>query len=231
MFKKALFTIAAILLIPAVSAALYTSLNMIVNSSDFTSRAMYFLFGFASYVIFFLAFKKPLVAYVFGHELTHVLWVLMFSGKVDSMKVSRKGGYIKANRKNFLILLAPYFFPIYTILVIVAYILISYFYDISRYFPIAAFAIGFSWSFHILLNAFAMTKSQDDFEHTGTFFSIVLVVLCNIFILGLLVAFISGSVNLRGYMDTLGHNIPAVYTLIGDGIKSAASFIVDQANR
>lgn len=230
MLKKALFTIVAILLIPAVSAALYTTLNMIVNSSDFTSRTMYFLFGFASYVIFFLAFKKPLVTYVFGHELTHVLWVLMFSGKVDSMKVSKKGGYIKANRKNFLILLAPYFFPIYTIMVIIAYIIVSYFHDITRYFPIAAFAIGFSWSFHILLNGFAMTKSQDDFEHTGAFFSIVLVVLCNIFILGLLVAFMSSSVNLRGYMHTLRNNIPAVYSLIADGIKSATRFIADQAN-
>jgi len=228
MLKKAAFNIAALLLIPAVSAVLYTCLSMIVNSSDFSSRIIYFLFGFVSYGIFFMAFKKPLVTYVFGHELTHVLWVLIFSGRIDSMRVSKKGGYIKANRKNFLILLAPYFFPIYTILVIIGYIIVSHFYNISRFFPIVAFAIGFSWSFHILLNALAMARSQDDFEHTGTFFSVVLVVLCNIFILGLLTVFISSSAGMRQYISLLGDHIQAAYGIIAGGVKTAGRFLSDK---
>ncbi len=141
------------------------------------------------------------------------------------MKISGKGGYIKSNRKNFLILLAPYFFPLYTLLVILAYIIISYFYNIDRYFSIVAFALGFTWSFHILLNALAISKSQDDFQHAGTFFSIVIVILFNTFILGLLVAFISGTCTLHDYFTALSNDIPAAYLLIVTGIRNAGKLI------
>lgn len=212
---------------PAVSAVLYTSLGLLMQTGDFIQRTLYFLFGIASYLVIFLAFKKPLVTYVFGHELTHVLWVLLFRGKIDSMKISRKGGYIKTNRKNFLILLAPYFFPLYTLLVILANIIISYFYNIDRYFPVIAFALGFSWCFHILLNALAISRSQDDFKHAGTFFSISIVLLFNVFILGLLLTFISGTYTLHDYFAALRENIVAAYLIIATGIKTAVKFVPD----
>lgn len=212
--RKIIYGAVGVLLIPALSAILYSTVTLIIQSGDILQRMIYFFFGIVSYFIFFLAFRKPLTTYVFGHEFTHVLWVLLFRGKVDSMKISKKGGYIRSNRKNFLILLAPYFFPLYTLLVILAYIIISYFHDIDRFFQVVAFAIGFSWSFHILLNALAISQTQDDFEHAGGFFSLVVVILCNLFILGLLTAFVSGKVTLPHYFAALKDNIPESYLIV-----------------
>ena len=223
--RKVIYGVVAVLLVPAVSAFFYTIVVLIFGSGDLLQRMIYFFFGTISYLVFFLAFKKPITTYVFGHELTHVLWVLLFRGKIDSMKISKKGGYIRANRKNFLILLAPYFFPLYTLLTILAYIIVSYFHNIDRYFPIVAFAVGFTWSFHILLNALAISRTQDDFQHTGGFFSLVIVILLNIFILGLLTTFISGTVTLHDNFAALKENIPAAYLVVIRGIRNFGNFI------
>ena len=56
--------------------------------------------------------------YVFGHELTHALWTWLFGGQVKKMKVSSSGGHVIISKTNFLIALAPYFFPLYAVIVV-----------------------------------------------------------------------------------------------------------------
>ena len=56
-----------------------------------------------------------MLVYVFGHELTHALWVWLMGGRVSRFRVGRDGGHIVTDRNNFWIALAPYFFPLYSI--------------------------------------------------------------------------------------------------------------------
>ena len=58
-----------------------------------------------------------MVLYVFGHELTHALWVWLMGGRVSRFRVGRDGGHIVTDKNNFWIALAPYFFPLYSLLV------------------------------------------------------------------------------------------------------------------
>ena len=59
--------------------------------------------------------------YVLGHELTHALWTWLFGGKVKKMKVSSSGGHVVISKTNFFIALAPYFFPLYAVIVVAVF--------------------------------------------------------------------------------------------------------------
>ena len=76
------------------------------------------LAGAACWLVIFLLLPKPMWIYVFGHELTHALWTWLFGGRVKKMKVTSAGGHVVVSKTNFLIALAPYFFPLYAVLVI-----------------------------------------------------------------------------------------------------------------
>jgi hypothetical protein len=78
----------------------------------------FFSLGVVLWLIAFFGLPRPIVVYVFGHELTHALWVLLMGGRVSRFRVGRDGGHIVTNRTNFFIALAPYFFPLYSILAI-----------------------------------------------------------------------------------------------------------------
>ena len=66
--------------------------------------------GAACWVVIYLLLPKPMWIYVFGHELTHALWVWLFGGSVKKFKVTSDGGHVIVDKTNFLIALSPYFF-------------------------------------------------------------------------------------------------------------------------
>ena len=57
-----------------------------------------------------------LYLYVLGHELTHVLFVVIFRGQVTDFHVSTQGGYITTNKTNLVIALSPYFVPFWAVI-------------------------------------------------------------------------------------------------------------------
>ncbi|MGZ5019723.1 MAG: hypothetical protein ACXWAV_04800, partial [Chthoniobacterales bacterium] len=76
----------------------------------------FFSLGAVLWLIAFFGLPRPLLMYVFGHELTHAVWVLLMGGRVSQFRVRRDGGHVVTTKNNFWIALAPYFFPIYSIL-------------------------------------------------------------------------------------------------------------------
>src|SRR5450432_1390693 len=93
----------------------------------------FFSLGAVLWLIAFFGLPRPIVLYVFGHELTHALWVWLMGGRVSRFRVGRDGGHILTDKNNFLIALAPYFFPLYSILVLALYGVGSLFADIQPY--------------------------------------------------------------------------------------------------
>src|SRR6516164_6115980 len=85
--------------------------------------------GAACWLVIYLLLPKPMMAYVFGHKLTHVVWTWLFGGRVKRFKVSAAGGHVVVTRSNFLIALAPYFFPLYTLLVVGVFAAGQWFWD------------------------------------------------------------------------------------------------------
>jgi len=213
--RNAAHLIVGFLIIPACLAAGYSTARQIAQCGDFWQSIIFFFIGFAAYLAFFLAFRKPFRTYLVGHELTHALWVFLFRGKVHEIRLSGRGGQIKATKKNTLIALTPYFFPLYTIILMAAYFVASRWINFGYSYRFVVFAIGFTWSFHLLLNIFVLRRGQEDLRVSGKFLSLVTIFLLNLVVLGLIMVFVSKGMTLKSYLSGLTRDVVSFYTGIG----------------
>src|SRR5207247_1092301 len=100
-------------------------------------------------------------------------------------------GHIVTDRNNVLIALAPYFFPIYSILAIATYGVLSIFYNTQPYGRLLYAVIGATWAFHFIFTCWMITKHQTDLSDHGTFFSLVVIYLMNLLLLSVMLVFAS----------------------------------------
>jgi hypothetical protein len=151
-----------------------------------TVEFWFFSLGLVLWMVAFLALPRPLWIYVFGHELTHALWVLLHGGKVSELKITPQGGHILADRINTTIALAPYFFPIYSLLVIALYGLAGLFWsaaELAPFRPLLYMLIGATWGFHITFTVWMIPRGQSDLTYGGNFYSLVIIYLLNLAVL------------------------------------------------
>ena len=167
----------------------------------------FFSLGALLWVIAFFGLPKPVIIYVFGHELTHALWVWLMGGRVSRFRVSSEGGHIVTNRTNFWIALAPYVFPLYSILAICAYGGLSLFYNLQPYGHLLYAVIGMTWAFHFTFTCWMIPKKQTDLSDHGTFFSLVLIYLLNLIILCVMLIIASPQITFAGFGSELLTNI------------------------
>ncbi len=164
-----------------------------------SEECWFFGMGVVMWVIVFFSLPPPLVIYVFGHELTHALWVWMMGGRVTDFHVSRTGGHIVSDKHNFWIALAPYFFPLYSIAVIGAYGAGALFTNMEPYHRWLYGLIGATWAFHMTFTVWMIPKGQTDLSYYGTFFSLVIIYLMNLGVLTVLLIIASPHVTWRGF--------------------------------
>jgi hypothetical protein len=139
--------------------------------------------GAACWLVVFLLLPKPMWIYVFGHELTHALWTWLFGGKVRQMKVSSKGGHVLISKTNFFIALAPYFFPLYAVLVIAGFVVGDLLWTWRGYLPWFHLLLGAAYAFHVTLTLHVLQTRQSDITGQGYLFSAVVIFLGNVMVL------------------------------------------------
>ncbi|MEP6937665.1 MAG: hypothetical protein ABI871_06315 [Chthoniobacterales bacterium] len=159
----------------------------------------FFSLGGLLWLIAFFGLPRPMLVYVFGHELTHALWVLLMGGRVSHFRVGRAGGHIVTDRNNFWIALAPYFFPLYSILAIAVYGLLSLFGDVQPYGRLLYGVIGATWAFHFTFTCWMVPKNQTDLTEQGTFFSLVVIHLMNLLLLSIMLILASARITFTGF--------------------------------
>jgi hypothetical protein len=167
----------------------------------------FFSLGAVLWLIAFVGLPRPIVIYVFGHELTHALWVLLMGGRVSRFRVGRDGGHVVTNRNNFWIALAPYFFPFYSILAIATYGVLSLFLDTQPYGRLLYAVIGATWAFHFTFTCWMIPKNQTDLSDQGTFFSLVVIYLMNLILLSVMLVLASPQITFAGFGADLLMNI------------------------
>jgi hypothetical protein len=166
----------------------------------------FFSLGAVLWLIAFFGLPRLLVVYVFGHELTHALWVWLMGGRVTQFNVSRDGGYVVTNKTNFWIALAPYFFPIYSLLAIAVYGGLSLCFDMQPYGRWLYTVLGVTWAFHLTFTCWMVPKNQTDLRSHGTFFSLVVIYLMNLLLLCAMLILASPQTSFAGFGADLVRN-------------------------
>ncbi len=204
------FLVGLFLLPPAwiLTQTFFTAFARTTLRDDFwiTGEFWFFSLGVVLWLVTFFGLPRPLWLYVFGHELTHAVWVLLMGGRVHQFEVSRQGGHILADRTNTWIALAPYFFPIYSVLAIAIYGLCGLFLDVSPYRHLLYCVIGVTWAFHLSFTCWMITKGQPDLHYGGTFFSLMIIYLLNLILLAAMLILASPQVTWAGFGQELLQN-------------------------
>lgn len=131
----------------------------------------------------YLMLPKPMRIYVFGHELTHAIWTWLFGGQVRKFKVSAEGGHVVVTKNNFLIALAPYFFPLYAILVVGTFCVGHWLWGWGGYAVWFHLLLGAAYAFHLTLTWHILQTEQTDITSQGYVFSAVVIFLGNVCVL------------------------------------------------
>jgi hypothetical protein len=157
-------------------------------------------------------------AYVLGHELTHAVWTWLFGGRVKRFKVSAKGGHVIVTRTNFLITLAPYFFPLYVVGIVAGFAFGHAVWGWERFLVWFHLLVGAAYAFHVTLTWHVLQTQQTDITEHGYLFSAVVIWLGNLMVLllgvPLLTARVSVATGLRWWWEATAALIVAAGRLL-----------------
>jgi hypothetical protein len=182
----------------------------------------FFSLGAILWLITFFGLPRPIVIYVFGHELTHALWVWLMGGRVSRFRVGRDGGHVVTSKANFWIALTPYFFPIYSILAIAIYGVLSVFLNTQPYGRLLCAVIGATWAFHFTFTCWMIAKNQTDLSDQGTFFSLVLIYLMNLLLLSVMLILASPQITFASFGADLLMNLGSFVRWLVDLFQGSA---------
>jgi len=150
------------------------------------------LAGAACWAVIYRLLPKPLWLYVLGHEFTHALWTWLFGGRVKRFRAASTGGHVVVTKTNFLIVLAPYFFPVYAVLVVVVFAAGNWIWDWRRYVAVLHLLLGAAYAFHVTLTWRTLQTTQTDITSQGWMFSAVVIFLGNVVVLLLGIPLLTG---------------------------------------
>ena len=175
----------------------------------------YFLAGVLSYLVIHFLFRKPIFTYVVGHELTHAFFAMLFGGLVKSFQASDRGGRVTITKSNFIITLAPYFFPIYTFMALILTWIAQAADMRHETTDVLIFLSGATFAFHLVLTFIFLQTDQNDIQEHGAIFSYPLIYLFNVAFAALLIDIL------------LAENMDFLRFVIGGIMKS--TYMVSQA--
>lgn len=184
--------------------------------------------GFALWIFLYMAMPRPIRSYVLAHELTHALWGWVMGARIKRLKISRQGGSVTLSKSNFIVELAPYFFPLYTVLVIIVYHALCLFFDLHVYEPFWLGLIGLTWAFHLTFTVSTLLEHQPDIQENGRLFSYALIYLMNVLGIALWIVMVA-SPTLAGFGAELGNEILSAFTFCWDAARKGWDFLASYA--
>jgi hypothetical protein len=173
-----------VLLIPVCVVVTQTVISLIsvaqpASDSLIPLSALAFGMGFFLWILVFCTLPHATRSYVLAHELTHALWGALMGASVSGIKVSKEKGSVRLSKTNVFITLAPYFFPLYTMIVVLGYVVVSIFYDTQRYYLVWLGLVGWTWGFHVVFTVSALMHQQTDIKEYGSLFSYTVIYIFN----------------------------------------------------
>jgi len=188
-------TIIAILLLPVCVGAASALWKLARASGNADTVWVPIVAGAVCWLAIYLLLPKPMWIYVLGHELTHAIWTWLMGGKVllHKTRISSSGGHVVVTKSNFLIALAPYFFPLYAVLVVAVFVVGHLIWDWHRFQAWFHLLLGAAYAFHVTLTWHILKNHQTDISGQGYLFSAVIIFLGNIAVLIVGIALLAGK--------------------------------------
>ncbi len=207
--------IIAILLLPVCGGAGQTLWMVMSRCGSADTTLVPIGAGAACWLVIYWLLPKPMWLYVFGHELTHAIWVWLFGGSVKKFKATAEGGHVIVDKTNFLIALSPYFFPFYAVLVVVVFGVGHLIWGWKNFFVWFHLCVGAAYAFHITLTAQVLKTQQSDITSQGYLFSAVVIFLGNVLVLLIGLPLLTAKVDLSSMIGWWLENTGAVIHRLG----------------
>ena len=198
MISKCVKFLIGVLLLPVCAAVTQTVLSLVQSLAPeagvlLPPSGMALIGGFLLWQLLYLILPRPARSYVLAHELTHALWGWLMGARIMDIKVRKETGSVTLSKSNFLVSLAPYFFPFYTVLVIAAYGVLSFFTDVQVYEFWWLALVGLTWGFHVTCTLHSLLQRQSDIRDNGHLFSYALIYLMNVLGVALWIVLVSSA--------------------------------------
>lgn len=214
------------LLLP-LAAALTRTVWFLLSDMDATDGyliprpTLALLTGFLTWLAAYWFLPRPVLTYVLAHELTHALWGAIMGASVLRIRVGHKGGSVSLSKSNAMITLAPYFFPLYAVIVILTYYVLSLFFDLRPYTLVWLALTGCAWGFHVTFTLQCLWEGQSDIRIYGRLFSYTVIYLFNLLGLALWAVLVSDLT-----LDTFIQRLAADLTAVGVWCRSSVADIL-----
>ena len=175
----------ALLLLPTAVLTFAQTVRILLAVLGQLSAAVSFIAGLVVYSGIHYGYYNFSRPYVFAHEITHALAALLCGCRIKDVSIGQDSGYVKMDRCNAFVVLAPYFVPAYVIAAALVYVIADLFVDVSPYRQVFLFVIGFFMAFHFIQTFKTLFEAdQPDLKLAGgKVFSVVMITLANLVVL------------------------------------------------
>ena len=187
--------IVTLIFLPGLVYALYFVIRGIAHHPG---HCLPFLAGAGGYAAVWLALARRKVGFwtIVEHELTHALFAWATFHRVVGFSAMRGGGHIRyIGRGNWLIAIAPYFFPTFTLIVIAVLTWLP-----PRQLELGAGVLGAAVAHHILSTWSEAHRHQTDLREVGWLWSWLFLPSINAFVLGIVIAYAAGTRSITAHL-------------------------------
>ena len=205
----------ALILLPFCIGAVVTLWKVILISGKAEIIWSTTLAGAFVWILIYIFLPEPKWMYVLGHELTHALWSTFFGGKLKRIKVNSDGGHVLTTKSNFLISLAPYFFPLYVVLIVIIFLFGNFLWNWNNYVLWFYFLIGMMYAFHITLTYNILKIKQPDIVGEGYIFSTVIIFFGNVCVLLIGIPLLANKISVGATFNLWLNNSTQIYHYLG----------------
>ena len=195
-----------------VALYLFFSLPAFIKSADFFRFADWcYIALFGGFFLFFISrsfmdSSARVSMEVLAHEMTHAFFALLTLHKVKGLRINPDdtGGNMSFEGEgNWLIIIAPYFFPLFGLLTMIGISIYTLFAPMNL---ILNGLMGFIIGYHVDTVASQIHEKQTDLPKVGYYFCAVFLLPANLWMIGSMMAFNSkGWSGIATYQKLIGH--------------------------
>lgn len=203
-FFKTLLLIAAVPALAGYALALYVEISAALDHS--TQARLGLAMIPAGMLLWLLLGRFLRFFHVFEHEVTHLVTGLIFFIQPRQLVASESGGRMEMYGNNFIVSLAPYFVPLFSLVLMALMPLFD-----STVGVYACAMLGLVTGYHVITNLQEFSLHQPDIRSHGPVFSTTICLWGNVIALGVVAGFLQqawpGS---WGYLKSGGRETAAI---------------------